>query len=276
MFSRRIALTICLVVALVINLIVLVVINKGTLESDESGGIAISFVAPFQQFSTYMIRSVKGVWHHYFFLISAAKENEYLRKEVARAAANDKQRIEIDLSNLRLRKLLNFKKSIPHKVLAAEVIGKDPSPWFKTILIDRGDADGLKKGLPVVVPQGIVGQIIEVRSYYSKVLLLIDRNSAVDAIIQRNRARGIVEGESESTCIFKYVLRKHDVNAGDTVISSGLDGVFPKGLRIGVVESVEKRHSGTFQLIEITPFVDFEGFEEVLIIMNPTRQVHSK
>ena len=156
-------------------------------------------------------------------------------------------------------KELKFKKNIDERVLAAEVIAKDPSPWFKTVLIDKGNHDGVEKGMAVVIPEGIAGQTTEVSAHYSKVLLIIDHNSAVDALVQRDRARGIIKGGSAGQCLFKYVLRKHDVVVDDIVVSSGLDGVFPKGLPVGYVSGVIKPKSGIFQEVTVTPYVDFEN-----------------
>jgi rod shape-determining protein MreC len=156
--------------------------------------------------------------------------------------------------------------------VAAEVIAKDPSGWFKTVIIDKGSLDGLQKGLPVVLPTGIAGQVIEVSGRYAKVMLIIDRNSAVDALVQRSRARGIIKGESADQCRFEFVLRKHDVQIGDTVIASGLDGVYPKGLRIGRVSDLIQSSSDIFYEITVTPFVDYEKLEEVLVILQPKTQ----
>ena len=153
-------------------------------------------------------------------------------------------------------------------MLAAEVIGKDPSSWFKTIIIDKGSTDGVGRGDPVVVPEGIAGQIMEVAENYSKVLLIIDRNSAVDSLVQRTRARGVIKGESIRQCTLEYVLQKNEVKAGDTIVSSGLDGVYPKGLRVGEVSEVNTGSSGIFKEVIVNPYVDFEKLEEVLVIVN--------
>jgi rod shape-determining protein MreC len=158
-----------------------------------------------------------------------------------------------------------------NRVCAAEVIGKDPSPWFKTIIIDKGKDDGVGKGMAVVIPEGIAGQIMDVSSRYSKVLLIIDPNSAVDVMVQRTRARGIIKGGPAGRCHIKYVLRKQDVSVGDQIISSGLDGVFPKGLAVGHVSGVIKRNSGIFQEVTVTPHIDFEKLEEVLVVLDHTK-----
>ena len=163
--------------------------------------------------------------------------------------------------------MLDFQKNISERVVAAEVIGKDPSTWFKTVIIDKGEADGLTRGLPVVMPQGIAGQVIEVANHYSKVMLILDRNSAVDSLVQRTRARGVIKGESTDQFRLDYVLRKKDVRVGDIIVSSGLDGIYPKGLRIGYVSEVIEHDADIFHEVIITPFVDFEKLEEVLVIL---------
>jgi len=255
-------------VLIAVNTIVLSVNKKNNYTSSDSGRVVIYFIAPFQEVVNRSIRFVRGIWTHYFFLVSVAKENDNLKQVLRNAVGKNNICNEIELSNLRLRALLNFQKTMTSPVLSAEVIGKDPSPWFKTIIIDKGKADGIKKGLPVVVPEGIAGQVTDVSYHFSKVLLIIDQNNAVDALVQRTRARGIITGESSGRCTFKYVLRKHDIKVGDTLISSGLDGVFPKGIRVGSVSEVVRRNSGIFQDVTVIPCVDFEKLEEVLVVLN--------
>jgi rod shape-determining protein MreC len=137
------------------------------------------------------------------------------------------------------------------------------------VIINKGKKHGLEKGMPVVVPDGVVGQVSVVSESYSRVILIVDRLSSVDAIVQKSRARGIIQGKSADTCLFNYALRKHDFSIGDVVITSGNDGVYPKGLRIGSITNNLKFSSGIFQDVEITPFVDFEKLEEVLVVLKP-------
>ena len=258
-------------VALIVVNIIILSVNSNRYSSYGSGRIAIFFIAPFQKTVTQSIQFLKNIWGHYFFLVSVAKENDNLKKTINHAIDKNNKYREIEISNFRLRNLLSFRKTIANKVLVAEVIGQDPSPWFKTIIIDKGKSDGVEKGLPVVVPEGIAGQVIDISRNYSKVLLIIDQNSAVDTLVQRTRDRGLIKGQSDERCLFKYVLRKHDIKVGDTVISSGLDGVFPKGLRIGSISEIVKRNSGIFQEVTVSPYVDFEKLEEVLVILNPPK-----
>ncbi len=267
MFSKQMVLTIG-VVFLIAGCIILISVS-GRHPAATSGveGTPVSFVAPFQNAVTSSTRFIRNIWRHYFFLVSTSKENDRLKKALDRSREKIFQCSEIELSNQRLRTFLNFQKTKTDPVLAAEVIGKDPSLWFRTIIIDKGLDDGIRKGLPVVVPEGIIGQVMSASSHYSKVILMIDRNSAVDALVQRSRARGIIKGHSTDQCFFEYVLRKNDVRVGDVVIASGLDGVYPKGLRVGHVSGVIKRNAGIFQQVEVTPYVDFEKLEEVLVVL---------
>ena len=272
MFSKKMVMIVGVIVLITANIIILSASSRSYSSYYEPGRIAISLIAPFQEIVTRSIRFVKSIWNHYFFLVTAAKESDRFKEALSQAIEKNNQYKELELSNIRLRELLNFQKTITKRVLAAEVIGKDPSPWFKTIIIDKGKDDRVEKGMAVVIPNGVVGQVIDASAHYSKVLLIIDHNSSVDALVQRTRARGIIKGEAAGRCIFKYVLRKHDVEIGDRVISSGLDEVFPKGLAIGQVSSVTKPDAGIFQEVAVTPCVDFEKLEEVLVVLNPLKQ----
>ncbi|UCD78093.1 MAG: rod shape-determining protein MreC [Desulfobacterales bacterium] len=267
MFSKKMVLIIGVIVLIAVNIIVLSV-NSRRYTSFGLERVAISFISPFQELITRTIRFTKDIWQDYFALVSVARENHILRDQLYKASEKSNLWHETEAANDRLRNLLDFQKNIAELVVAAEVIGKDPSAWFKTVIIDKGKADGLTKGLPVVMPQGIAGQVIETANHYSKVMLIIDRNSAVDALVQRTRARGVIKGESTDQCRLDYVLRKRDVRVGDIVVSSGFDGVYPKGLRIGRVSEVIEHDADIFHEVFITPFVDFEKLEEVLVVLD--------
>jgi rod shape-determining protein MreC len=273
MFSKKMVMIVGVIAMIGVNIILLSVFNRRYISYYRPGRIAVSVIAPFQKASSKSIRFLKDTWYHYFFLVHAAEENDELKKALNKSVEKNVRYRELELSNARLRNLLNFEKTMTDPVLSAEVIGKDPSPWFKTILIDKGKQDGVGRGMAVVVPKGIVGQITEVSSHYSKVLLIIDPNSAADALVQRDRARGIIKGDAAGELAFKYVLRKHDIAVGDIVVSSGLDGVFPKGLAVGQVSGVFKPKAGIFQEVTVTPYVDFEKLEEVLVVLNPKKEI---
>jgi rod shape-determining protein MreC len=272
MFSKKMVIIVGVIAIMAVNIILLSVFNRRYISYYRPGRIAVSVIAPFQKASSKSILFLRDIWYHYFFLVHTAEENDALKKALDKSFEKNVRYREITLSNSRLRSLLNFEKTMTDPVLSAEVIGKDPSPWFKTVLIDKGKHDGVERGMAVVVPKGIAGQITEVSSHYSKVLLIIDPNSAVDALVQSDRARGIIKGDAAGELSFKYVLRKHDIAIGELVVSSGLDGVFPKGLAVGQVSGVFKPKAGIFQEVTVTPYVDFEKLEEVLVVLNPKKQ----
>ncbi len=268
MFSKKMAMIVGVALLIAVNIIVLS-ISARRAPANGMGGAALVVIAPFQSAVSNFLRFFTDIWGNYFLLVSAARENRELRAALSRALERNEQMKEIEISNRRLRDLLAFRSAIPHRVVAAEVVGKDPSPWFRTIVIDKGGNDGVIRGLPVVVPEGIAGQVTDVSPEFSKVMLIVDRTSAVDALVQRTRSRGIVQGEFSDRCLLKYVLRKHDIQVGDTVISSGLDGVYPKGQRIGQVSQIARGTSGVFQEVVVTPYVDFEELELVLVVLDP-------
>ena len=266
MFPRKMVFIVGFIVLIAVNIIGLSVTSRrSTAFGIES--IAISAIAPFQEMVTRTLRFTRDIWLQYFYLVSVARENIDLTHQLGQAMENRNRWHETEMANTRLRDLISFQRNVTERVVAAEVIGKDPSAWFKTIIIDKGEADGVARGLPVVIHQGIVGQVIEVSGHYSKVMLIVDGSSAVDALVQRTRARGIIKGDATDQCRLEYVLRKNDVQMEDTIVSSGLDGVYPKGLRIGHVSKIVDHNAEIFHEVIVTPFVDFEKLEEVLVIL---------
>jgi len=224
-------------------------------------------MVPFQEGVTRTMHFCTRVWDHYFSLVAVRDECDRLKGMLAKAHVEKGRYLESDLACQRLRKLLKMKAEVPHGILPAKVVGLDPSGWFKTVLINRGAQDGVSKGMAVIAPEGIVGRIIGASGHYAKVLLIIDRSSAMDTLVQRTRSRGILEGETSESCRFKYVVRKADIKVEDTVISSGLDGLFPKGLRVGAISEISRPSSGLFQEVKVRPFVDFTRLEEVLVVI---------
>jgi rod shape-determining protein MreC len=229
-------------------------------------GLLMEICSPFQKGSTFVINKVKGVWEGYLFLVNLHRENEQLKKKIAELQRENARMQEAALAHERLRKLLEFKETLSPMVIAAEVIGRDPTSWFKSVTINKGEKDGIRKGMAVISPEGMVGQILKASPSHSVVLLITDYNSAVDSIVQRTRAKAIVEGKGENRCQLKYLLRADDVVVGDKVITSGLVGNFPKGVMIGEVIKVDKKGHGIFQHAELVPSVDFTRLEEVLIV----------
>lgn len=269
MFSKKTVLIFAGILLITVNIIFLTItIRRPT--SLGLGGAMIAFAAPFQDLASRAVKAVRETWRDYFSLVSVAEENQRLKQLLGRAAEDSTLQRELDLENKRLRDLLAFQRSLPHPAIAAQIIAKDPSAWFNTVIIDKGAADGLRKGLPAVTSRGIAGQVVEVSAHESKLMLIIDRNSAVDALVQRTRSRGIVKGAGRDECYLDYVMLEDDMRVGDAVISSGFDGVYPKGLLIGTVAAINFQGSDFFKQVRVTPSVDFDTLEEVLLILKPT------
>ena len=231
--------------------------------------LVVGITAPVQKVVWGVIDGVGGIWRGYFYLVGLEKENQALKKELQELKLHMNRYREADLANQRLRALLNFKKSIATPLLPAQLVAFDPSGWFQTILIDKGRNDGVVQDMAVVSAEGLVGRVIGVSNHHAKVLLIIDGNSAVDAYIQRSRTRGVLVGLGRELCLLKYVQRNEDVQVGDKVISSGMGGVFPKGLLVGTVQEVVRGSSGLFQRVEVEPAVNFSRLEEVMVVIQP-------
>lgn len=229
--------------------------------------IIIEVAAPFQKLIKQTIGITESLWLKYFDLIGVRNENALLKREIDTLRVENYRYRELLTTNRRLQKLLQFKNTINWPVLAVQVIGRDPTGWFKSVLIDKGKKSGLKINMPVVNAGGVVGRLVSVSPNYAKVLLIIDQNSAVDCIIQRSRDKGIVKGLSPKICELDYVLKTSDVVIGDMVVTSGLGRVFPKGIPVGEVIEVEDISGELFKAIKIRPMVDFSKLEELLVIL---------
>ena len=162
--------------------------------------------------------------------------------------------------------MLKYKSGSDREMILASVVGSDAVSWSKMITINKGSNDGLKKNMTVVSHEGLVGHIIQTVPYYSKVLLITDVRSAVDALDQEKRTRGVVVGKGSDICEMKYIPQDADIRVGQSVISSGLGGVFPKGLLIGKVSKVEETNKGLFKNVVVTPSVKISFLEEVFVL----------
>ena len=189
-------------------------------------------------------------------LVRQLQENETILNKSREALA----------TNASLRKLLEFKNSLAQPVIAATIIGKDPSVWFRSVIINQGSNSGIMKGNPVVNSDGIVGQVFTLSPNYAKVLLAIAPSSAIDVLLQKSRVRGILKGTGTLTYRLEYILKTAEVEEGDHVVTAGYGGVFPTGLPVGVVSKIIKKPRGMFHEIEVTPAVDYQTLENLLII----------
>jgi rod shape-determining protein MreC len=258
------------VIAAFILIAVSLVILSQSLRRPGSPGILQKLVfevtIPVEHAITSAVGSVGNAWKRYLFLVGLEEENRELKKRIAALQSEVNDYREMSLEGSRLKKVLALEESILYPTFAARVVGSEGSSPFRTILINKGTVDGIRDGQPVIAPDGIVGRVIESSWNYSKVLLVTDYNSNIDAIVQGSRAQGILQGGGHRLLRLKYVQRTEEVKTGDTVVTSGLGGTFPKGLMLGTVVRADKKDPGLFQTIEVAPSVDFSKIEEVLVL----------
>lgn len=240
--------------------------------------VLMEILRPMQLATTRMARGATALIGDYFFLVGVRRENARLREELARLGTERVRLAELELENRRLAELLELKDALGLKAVAATVIGSDATGLARTLVLGQGRNRGLKPGMAVLCNQGVVGKLISASPDAARVLLIDDHNSALDAFDQRSRARGIVAGQLEGGLTMKYVERKEDVARGDAVITSGLDGIFPRGLLIGRVSRVVRQGPGLFINVEVAPAVDFRLLEQVLVVTQqpPRITVESK
>jgi rod shape-determining protein MreC len=209
---------------------------------------------------------VEDIWDGYIRLVDAHRENMRLREDIRALNLRVLEGNEALHSNQRLQRLLDMKAGIDAPTIAATVIGEDVTPWFRTLVINRGSSSGIRDGMAVVAADGAVGQTVKVTASTARVLLLTDHASGIAATIQRSRARGVVKGKGEMLCTLEFTTREEDVKVGDTVITSGIGGVFLKGIPIGEVTMVKRGEYGIFQTVSIRPAVSLPHLEEVLVV----------
>jgi rod shape-determining protein MreC len=211
---------------------------------------------------------IQGVWTGYVGLRHLKVENETLKRDLAAAqVAVQEQRALADRTR-GLERLLEMREKLPLKTTAADIIGAAAIPDFRTLTIDKGAREGLRSDMAVIAPAGVVGRIVIPSARSAKVQLLIDRNAAAGAIIERSRAQGVVVGSGDDRLQLEYVSEVSDIVVGDVVVTSGSEGIYPKGFVIGRIETVE-RSGGGFKRIIVKPTVDFTSIEEVLVVLTP-------
>jgi rod shape-determining protein MreC len=228
--------------------------------------LLLESAGPVQKIVSRATGSIQSLKKNYIDLLSVREEKNRILQELQKCRAIAYQHRKAVATNARLQKLLDFKESSGLPTLAVRIIGKDPSLWFRSVVVDRGSSEGVAKGMPVVTGDGIVGQVYSTSPNYAKVLLSIAPSSALDVLLQESRVRGILKGTGGNTYRLEYVLKTVEVSKGDHVVTAGYGGLFPTGLPVGVVSKVIKKRRGMFLEIEVTPAVNFETLEDLLII----------
>jgi rod shape-determining protein MreC len=242
---------------------------------NSSSGVPLLEAATFGVFSEVQrgtsggISVFRRIWNGYLGLREVRSENELLRRDLDSALIELQQQRALADRTRGLERLLELRGQAKLSTTAAEIIASGATPEFRTLTIDKGRRDGVSVDMAVIAPQGIVGRVVVPSSRAAKVQLLVDRNAAAGALIERSRAQGIVMGSGDTKLRLEYVSEVADVVVGDLVVTSGIDGIFPKGFTIGRVTAVDKS-GGAYRQITVQPAVDFSTLEEVLVVLTPT------
>jgi rod shape-determining protein MreC len=214
------------------------------------------------------VKAVTGVWTGYVYLRGLRDENARLQHELGAAKiALQQERARAQRART-LEQMLELRGRVPLETTAADVIAAAATPEFRTVTIGKGTREGLRPDMAVIAPAGVVGRVIVPAAHAAKVQLLIDRNAAAGALVERTRAQGVATGFGENRLRLEYVSGSAELAVGDTVVTSGIDGIYPKGFVIGWIERIE-RSGGAFGTIIVKPAVDFSRLEEVLVVLTP-------
>jgi rod shape-determining protein MreC len=227
-------------------------------------------LSPLQEFTMGISRSITDNLSYIGSIGTLKEENKALKDEIRKLKSELDQVEEYKVQNRQFKELLNYREVTvdQYQLVSATVIGRDPGNWFGTITLNRGAKDGIERDMAVVVPEGLVGRVVAVSNYTSEVLLITDPRSGVGSKVQQSSVPGVVEGIANSTGVVRMVhLPKNEqVKNNQVVISSGVGGVYPSGIRIGRIFSVEDDPAGLFKIATIKPFVDFTVLENVFIV----------
>ncbi len=231
--------------------------------------VTFGLFAEVQRGSSAGVSGVRGFWHRYGSLRSVERENAELKQQL--------ESVQVELQEQRaladrargLQQLLDLRDRSKLKTMAAEIIASSASPDFQTLTLDKGRNYGLRTDMAVIANDGVVGRIVVPSGRAAKVQLLIDRNAAAGALVERSRAQGVAKGTGDGRLLLEFVSEAADVAVGDLVVTSGIEGIFPKGFTIGRVDVVEKT-GPAYKRITVKPAVDFSRLEEVLVVLTPT------
>jgi rod shape-determining protein MreC len=234
-------------------------------------GIPLLQVATFGAFAEVQratmvtVSRIRNLWTGYVDLTAVQRENEQLKRDLQTQQVRMQEVRALAQQTESLRQLLELRQRAGVATVASEVIGAGAATDVRAYTIDKGSSDGVLKDMAVISPAGVVGRVVLPGARAAQVQLLIDRNAAAAALIERTRAQGIVLGQGGDTLLMEYVPGTADVKQGDLVVTSGIDAIYPKGFVVGTVEVVE-RGPGTFHRITVRPAVDFSRLEEVLVV----------
>ena len=228
--------------------------------------VLMEAVKPLLLVESQMADDASDFLHNYFDLVDVREENLRLKQTLTQLEGQQRRMAELEAENRHLADLLELRDALGTTAIAANVIGSDATGLSRTLMLSEGGRQGLRRDMAVISVDGVVGKLIAVSHDAARVLLISDHNSALDAFDQRSRARGIIAGVVEDGLAMKYVERSEDIKPGDIIVTSGLDGIFPRGLLVGTVARVSREGPGLFLNIEVKAAVDFRELEQVMIL----------
>lgn len=231
--------------------------------------IITAAVSPVQKAVAASYNAAASVVNGYVMLLEVRDENETLKKNISVLQEEiDKLKEEVSLGG-RLKDILAYKEQAPFKTVAASAVAFTMDKWTRTATINKGYAEGVDKDMAVVTPEGVVGRVIDAGRHASTVLLNTDLRSNIDVVVQRTRVKAVAEGNGTDGLALKYIRQLDEVQIGDQIVTSGVSGLFPKGLVVGEVTKIEKGRDNFFKFIEVRPKVEVQRLEEVLVVTNP-------
>ena len=232
----------------------------------------IDSITPLQQSVTTIDEKLSSFFKHYIKNVTASKKNIDLSKKVSDLENQLFLTEEIRKENIRLKNHLEFKVEQNTRKILAQIVAWDSSSDYRVLRINKGQKNGVRLQSIVVTSEGLVGYVFRLTEHYADVLTVLDTNNKIDGIVERIRAHGLLEGDSEEKMKMKYVTRTEPVILNDLVITAGLGNIYPKGIRVGRVIKIERESYGITQLIELKPEVNFGTLEEVIVLAEPVNK----
>lgn len=237
--------------------------------ADLTKRILLSTISPVLRIAEVSKATTVSLWKEYIDLRRVRRDNQLLREEVRQFRVQVGELQEAAQENSRLNHLLQMGSTSGTETVAAKVIGKDVTNWFRTILIDKGGREGIQRHMAVVAPEGLVGRVVDVTARAARVQLITDPESAIGCLVQRSRVAGVAAGSQAGTVYIKYLPLMADVVVGDRVITSGMGGIIPKGIPLGKVIRSSRPNAALFQETEVQALADFSRLEEVMVLKRP-------
>jgi rod shape-determining protein MreC len=271
-----------LLTAAVIVILILVLVAVTTSSSQASAGENLigTIFDPLNRLAVSVTTSVRNWVGNLFGSTDLHEENRLLKEQVVELEGTVASMRELQLENERLKSIANYFEQNPeYEMITARISAKNPGYWFDNFIISAGRNQGIKVDMPVVSPQGLVGRVSEVGGNWSRVASIIDSRSSVSGLIERTRdacvVRGAVQEEESAICSIHYLSSDNDLVPGDMVLTSGMGGIFPKGLVVGEITEVSRVQESSERTATLSPAVDFTQLEEVMVILQVFEKVEA-